>query len=32
VPVVQVPARADDVHDLDGLRAIGEDLAGAAFG
>jgi anion-transporting ArsA/GET3 family ATPase len=31
VPVVQVPARADDVHDLDGLRAIGEDLSGASF-
>ncbi|HKG52070.1 MAG TPA: ArsA family ATPase [Actinomycetales bacterium] len=27
VPVVQVPARPDDVHDLDGLRAIGADLA-----
>jgi len=27
VPVVQVPARAQDVHDLAGLRGIGEDLA-----
>ncbi len=27
VPVVEVPARAEDVHDLEGLRAIGEDLA-----
>jgi anion-transporting ArsA/GET3 family ATPase len=28
VPVVQVPARAEDVHDLDGLRAIGQALSG----
>ena len=28
VPAAQVPARADDVHDLDGLRSVGEDLAG----
>jgi anion-transporting ArsA/GET3 family ATPase len=27
VPVVHVPALADDVHDLDGLREIGELLA-----
>jgi hypothetical protein len=27
VPLVQVPARPDDVHDLDGLRSIGGDLA-----
>ena len=24
VPVTEVPAQAEDVHDLDGLRAIGE--------
>jgi anion-transporting ArsA/GET3 family ATPase len=29
VPVVEVPARAQDVHDLDGLRAIGAGLAKA---
>ncbi|GAB3675788.1 ArsA family ATPase [Angustibacter aerolatus] len=28
VPVVRVAARASDVHDLDGLRQIGADLAG----
>ena len=28
VPVVEVAAQAGDVHDLDGLRAVGEDLAG----
>lgn len=28
VPVSTVPALADDVHDLDGLREIGEHLAG----
>jgi anion-transporting ArsA/GET3 family ATPase len=28
VPVVQVRAQAGDVHDLDGLRSIGEELAG----
>ena len=27
VPVVEVPARAEDVHDLEGLRAVGADLA-----
>jgi anion-transporting ArsA/GET3 family ATPase len=27
VPLVQVAAQASDVHDLDGLRAIGEELA-----
>ncbi len=27
VPVVEVPVRAEDVHDLEGLRAIGDDLA-----
>jgi len=27
VPVVEVPARPEDVHDLDGLREIGADLA-----
>ncbi|MFP5333746.1 MAG: ArsA family ATPase [Actinomycetes bacterium] len=26
VPVVEVPVRAEDVHDLDGLRAVGADL------
>jgi anion-transporting ArsA/GET3 family ATPase len=29
VPVVEVPARAEDVHDLEGLRAVGADLAKA---
>ncbi|MGH3463027.1 MAG: ArsA family ATPase, partial [Kribbellaceae bacterium] len=28
VPTVEVPALADDVHDLDGLRQIGDLLAG----
>jgi hypothetical protein len=27
VPVIAVPALAEDVHDLDGLRRIGELLA-----
>ena len=27
VPMVEVPARAEDVHDLDGLREIGASLA-----
>jgi anion-transporting ArsA/GET3 family ATPase len=27
VPVAQIPARPEDVHDLSGLRAIGESLA-----
>jgi anion-transporting ArsA/GET3 family ATPase len=27
VPVAQVPAQAEDVHDLDGLRRIGESFA-----
>ncbi|MBI4941329.1 MAG: ArsA family ATPase [Actinobacteria bacterium] len=27
VPVVEVPARAEDVHDLEGLRAVGADLS-----
>jgi anion-transporting ArsA/GET3 family ATPase len=26
VPVVEVPLQAEDVHDLDGLRAVGADL------
>jgi hypothetical protein len=26
---VEVPAQAADVHDLDGLRAIGRSLAGS---
>ncbi|MBC7375144.1 MAG: ArsA family ATPase [Frankiales bacterium] len=30
VPVVQVAAQPGDVHDLDGLRAVGADLAGGA--
>ncbi len=29
VPVVQVEAKPGDVHDLDGLRSVGDDLAGA---
>ncbi|MDT0341925.1 ArsA family ATPase [Streptomyces litchfieldiae] len=32
VPMVEVPALPGDVHDLAGLRAIGERLAGAAGG
>jgi anion-transporting ArsA/GET3 family ATPase len=28
VPVVRVPACAEDVHDLDGLREVGQGLAG----
>jgi anion-transporting ArsA/GET3 family ATPase len=28
VPVVEVPAQAADVHDIDGLRAIGHSLGG----
>jgi anion-transporting ArsA/GET3 family ATPase len=28
VPTVEVAAQPGDVHDLDGLRAVGEDLAG----
>jgi anion-transporting ArsA/GET3 family ATPase len=28
VPVAQVPAQPDDVHDLDGLRVIGQAFAG----
>ena len=28
VPVAAVPAQSEDVHDLDGLRQVGEDLAG----
>jgi anion-transporting ArsA/GET3 family ATPase len=27
IPVVEVPARPTDVHDLDGLRSVGADLA-----
>ncbi len=27
VPVVEVAALPGDVHDLDGLRAVGEDMA-----
>ena len=30
VPVTEVAALAGDVHDLDGLRAVGADLAGGA--
>jgi hypothetical protein len=30
VRITQVAAQAGDVHDLDGLRAIGADLAGSA--
>jgi anion-transporting ArsA/GET3 family ATPase len=32
VPVVEVAAQASDVHDLEGLRAIGAELAGAEPG
>ncbi|XVQ10878.1 ArsA family ATPase [Spirillospora sp. CA-255316] len=27
VPITSVPAQAEDVHDLDGLRQVGEDLS-----
>ena len=27
VPMAEVPAQPEDVHDLDGLRAVGEELA-----
>jgi hypothetical protein len=30
VPLVEVPAMASDVHDVDGLRRIGAELAGNA--
>jgi hypothetical protein len=30
IPVAEVPAQPVDVHDLDGLRAIGAELAKAA--
>ncbi len=30
VPVVEVPAMATDVHDVGGLRRVGEELAGGA--
>jgi anion-transporting ArsA/GET3 family ATPase len=30
VPMVSVPAHASDVHDLEGLRAVGRELAGNA--
>jgi anion-transporting ArsA/GET3 family ATPase len=29
VPVVEIPAQPEDVHDLAGLRAVGESFAGA---
>jgi len=28
VPVAEIPVRAEDVHDLEGLRAVGADLGG----
>ena len=28
VPIAEIPARPEDVHDLDGLRAVGQSLAG----
>jgi hypothetical protein len=28
VAVIEVPALAGDVHDLDGLRAVGQSLGG----
>jgi len=28
VPMAEIPARPEDVHDLDGLRAVGQSLAG----
>jgi hypothetical protein len=30
IPVAKVPAQPEDVHDLDGLRAVGTELAKAA--
>jgi hypothetical protein len=27
IPVTEVPAQPEDVHDLDGLRAVGGELA-----
>jgi anion-transporting ArsA/GET3 family ATPase len=30
IPVAEVPAQPEDVHDLDGLRAVGAELAKAA--
>jgi hypothetical protein len=27
VPVARIPARPEDVHDLDELRSVGEDLS-----
>jgi anion-transporting ArsA/GET3 family ATPase len=32
VPVAEVPAQPDDVHDLDGLRAIGDSFTAPAAG
>lgn len=32
IPVVEIPAQPEDVHDLDGLRAIGTELARAVDG
>jgi anion-transporting ArsA/GET3 family ATPase len=32
VPVAEIPARPEDVHDLDGLREIGESLARSPSG
>jgi hypothetical protein len=29
VPVAEVPAQPEDVHDLDGLRAIGDSFSAA---
>ena len=29
VPIVEIPVRPEDVHDLDGLRAVGADLSRA---
>jgi hypothetical protein len=28
VPVAEIPAQAEDVHDLDGLRGIGQAFSG----
>ena len=28
IPVVEVPAAAQDIHDVEGLRAVGSALAG----
>ncbi len=31
VPVAEIPAQAEDVHDLDGLRGIGQEAFGVHY-